>query len=110
MSTGHPLPGARSCPVFPPDNPWNQRVDRLPVARGSARIVASIGLGKPLHADFGSGLYNDEPIGIPYTTVSGRQRKVPVHFQYASESDRGPYPIPPNAPVEGGRGRPATGT
>ena len=100
---GRPLPGAPHCPVFPADNPWNQRVDNLPVARDSATIVASIGLDRPIHADFGSGLYQGEPIGIPYTTVSGRQRKVHVRFQYASESDHVGYPIPRNVPIEGGR-------
>ena len=55
-----------------------------------------------MHSDFGAGLYNGAPIGIPYTTVAGTQPKVPVSFQYADESDPGPYPIPPNAPIEGG--------
>ncbi len=96
------LPGAQRCPVFPADNPWNQRVDRLPVARGSARLIASIGLGSPVHPDFGSGLYNGEPIGIPYAIVSGRTRRVPVSFEYASESDGHLYPLPPAVPIEGG--------
>src|SRR5947209_15756079 len=102
-SSGHPLPKAPKCPVFPADNPWNQRVDNLPVASDSASIVRSIGLDKPVHADFGSGLYQGEPIGIPYTTVSKHQRKVHVRFQYSSESDRVGYPIPRNVPVEGGQ-------
>jgi hypothetical protein len=102
-SSGHPLPAAPKCPVFPANNPWNQRVDRLPVAPRSAALIRSIGAGTGLHPDFGSGLYGGGPIGIPYTTVSSHQRKVPVHFDYADESDRGPYPIPPNAPIEGGR-------
>jgi hypothetical protein len=66
-------------------------------------MVASIGAGDHLHADFGSGLYAGRPIGIPYTTVPRSQRRVPVRFGYADESNRGPYPIPRNAPVEGGR-------
>src|SRR5256885_12146888 len=102
-SSGHPLPKAPKCPVFPADNPWNQRVDNLPVASDSASVVRSIGLDKPVHADFGSGLYQGEPIGIPYTTVSKHQRKVRVKFDYSDESDKGPYPIPPKAPIEGGR-------
>ena len=48
-------------------------------------------------------MYNGAPNGIPFVVVSNRTRRVPVHFQYADESDRGPYPIPPNAPIEGGR-------
>jgi hypothetical protein len=98
----HPLPAARNCPVFPANNPWNQRVDRLPVAKDSARLVASIGLNRPVHPDFGSGLYAGEPIGIPYAVVSKRTRRVRVTFDYASESDKGPYPIPRNVPIEGG--------
>jgi hypothetical protein len=100
----HPLPGAPSCPVFPADNPWNRRVDRLPVARDSAQIIARIGLNSPVHPDFGSGLYNGEPIGIPYAVVSAKTPRVPVSFQYASESDRGPYPLPRGVPIEGGYG------
>jgi hypothetical protein len=98
----HPLPAARGCPIFPANNPWNQRVDRLPVAKDSARLIASIGLGDPVHPDFGSGLYQGAPIGIPYAVVSGRTRRVRVSFGYASESDRGPYPIPRGVPIEGG--------
>jgi hypothetical protein len=97
------IAGAPACPVFPASNAWNQRVDRLPVARSSARIVASIGLDDNLHADFGSGLYEGRPIGIPVTVVRGSQRKTRVAFEYADESDRGPYPIPANVAIEGGR-------
>jgi hypothetical protein len=97
------LPGAPRCPVFPATNPWNQRVDRLPVAQESAAIIASIGLDDHVHADFGSGLWNGGPIGIPITVVRGTQRKVRVAFDYADESDRGPYPIPRNVKIEGGR-------
>src|SRR5437764_2227756 len=96
------LPGARNCPVFPSNNPWNQRVDRLPVAAGSAALIASIGLNALVHPDFGSGLYNGEPIGIPYAIVSRHTRRLPVHFGYAAESDRGRYPLPRNVPIEGG--------
>jgi hypothetical protein len=100
---GSPLPRAPRCPLFPPDNPWNQRVDALPVARDSGAIVGRIGADRPVHADFGSGTYDGGPIGIPYTVVSKRQRRVRVRFEYADESDRGPYPIPRKAPIEGGR-------
>src|SRR5437763_1603453 len=104
LGSAHPLPSAARCPVFPANNPWNQRVDRLPVAKNSARIVARIGLSDPVHPDFGSGLYNGSPIGIPYAVVSSRARRVPVGFQYSSESDRGPYPLPRGVPIEGGYG------
>lgn len=96
-------PMLAGCPVFPATNAWNQRVDRLPVARNSAALIRSIGLGAHVHADFGSGTWDGGPIGIPYTVVGAGQRSVPVSFDYADESDRGPYPIPPNAPIEGGR-------
>jgi hypothetical protein len=98
-----PLARAPHCPVFPADNPWNQRVDRLPVAGDSDRVIAAIGAGESLHATFGAGLYQGEPIGIPYTIVSGRQRRVRVRFHYAAESSRVRYPIPRNIRVEGGR-------
>ena len=97
----HPLPQAPNCPIFPANNPWNQRVDRLPVAKNSARLIASIGLSNPVHPDFGT-VYAGAPNGIPYAVVSKHTRRVPVRFQYASESDRGPYPLPPNVPIEGG--------
>jgi hypothetical protein len=97
------LPSAPRCPVFPASNPWNQRVDRLPVAPDSNAIIAAIGLDDYVHADFGSGLWNGGPIGIPVTVVRSKQPKVRVQFDYADESDRGPYPIPRNVKIEGGR-------
>jgi hypothetical protein len=97
------LPGAPACPVFPRDNHWNQRVDRLPVHPRSDAIVRSIGPDRTMHADFGSGLWEGGPIGIPFTTVGPGRRGVRVSFEYASESDRVRYPIPPRAPIEGGR-------
>ncbi len=97
------LPAAPRCPVFPKTNPWNQRADRLPVAGNSAEIISSIGGGTGLHADFGSGLWEGAPIGIPITVVGRRQLKTRVSFEYADESDRGPYPIPRNVKIEGGR-------
>ena len=98
-----PVRGAPRCQLFPRDNPWNQRVDSTPLHPNSDAIVRSIGTGETVHADFGSGRYEGGPIGIPYTTVSKRQKRVRVSFEYADESDRGPYPIPRNAPIEGGR-------
>jgi hypothetical protein len=97
-----PLPDAPNCPLFPADNPWNQRVDQLPVAKNSGRLIASIGLGAPVHPDFGT-FYAGAPNGIPYAVVSSRTRRVPVSFDYASESDGHRYPLPPNVPIEGGR-------
>jgi hypothetical protein len=110
LASGRPPQGASRCSVFPRDNHWNQRVDSLPVAAGSERLVRSIGPGAPVHPDFGSGLWEGGPIGIPYTTVGPRQRRVRVTFEYAGESDGGRYPIPRNAPVEGGRAADGAGT
>jgi hypothetical protein len=87
--------------LLPDDNPWNQDISKLPVDPNSARYIESIGLGKNLHPDFGT-VYNGAPSGIPYVVVDSKQPKVPVTFEYADESDPGPYPIPPNAPIEGG--------
>jgi hypothetical protein len=99
-----PRPSIGGCTVFPADNPWNQPVDRLPVARNSAEVIASIGADVGLHPDFGSGLWEGRPIGIPVTVVHGRATpKYRLRFEYAGESDRGPYPIPRSVAIEGGR-------
>jgi hypothetical protein len=95
-------PRIAGCPVFPADNPWNRRVDRLPVAAGSAAIVAAIGLDEHLHADFGSGTWDGGPIGIPVTVVDARTPRSRVRFEYAAESDRVAYPIPRSVRIEGG--------
>ena len=94
-------PKVAGCTVFPATSVWNTRVDTLPVAAGSATIIASIG-NSGVHADFGSGLYDGSRIGIPYVAVHGRSTpKSRVTFEYADESDKGPYPIPANVPIEG---------
>src|SRR5687768_1481388 len=98
----HRLSQAPSCPILPASNHFNQRVDRLPVASNSTTLIASIGADASAKADFGSGLYEGAPIGIPYKVVRGSQRRVPVTFEYADESDGSRYPIPRNAPIEGG--------
>jgi hypothetical protein len=100
-----PLPQAPSCPVFPADNPWNQRVDRLPVAKESAALIRSIGAERTLHPGFGSGTWEGAKIGIPIPVVGGGQKRVPVVFEYADESDRGPYPIAAGVAIEGGSDR-----
>jgi hypothetical protein len=96
------LPTAPRCPIFPASNAWNERVDTLPVAANSAQLIASIGLTTGLHPDFGSGLWDGEPIGIPFDVVSKSTPRYRVHFDYADESDKGPYPIPKSVHVEGG--------
>ena len=86
---------------FPDDNPWNTAVDRASVDPNSDALIASIGLTKGLHPDFGAN-YLGGPFGIPYVVVAGSTPSVTVTFSYAAESDPGPYPIPPDAPIEGG--------
>ncbi len=89
------------CPVFPANNPWNTDISKLPVRTNSAAIINEIQTtgGQFLHADFGGG----GAYGIPFTTVSATQPKVAVNYTaYGSESDPGPFPVPLNAPIEGG--------
>jgi hypothetical protein len=96
------LSAAPRCPLFPASNVWNRRVDKLPVASSSAAVVRSIGLGTGLHADFGSGLWEGAPIGIPYDVVTKRTPRSKVAFEYDDESDHVGYPIPARVHVEGG--------
>ena len=95
-------PSLGACPVLPANNIWNTPVDTLPVLANSASMVSTIGASTGFHADFGSGTWNGGPIGIPFVTVPGTQTKYPATFLYADESDRGPYAIPLDAPIEGG--------
>jgi hypothetical protein len=96
------VPSAPHCRVFPKSNPWNRRVDHLPVAANSAAIIGSIGVSRGLHADFGSGLWQGSPIGIPFDVVTGRTPRSRVSFEYGDESDHVRYPIPKRVHVEGG--------
>jgi hypothetical protein len=89
-----PKPG--SCAIFPADNVWHADVSKLPVHARSAAYVANIGASRPVHPDWGTGF------GIPITTLRAGQPRVPVSFDEAGESDRGPYPIPRDALIEGG--------
>lgn len=101
-SVAGPAPRIGGCPVFPATSVWNQAVDKLPVAANSTSLIRSIGLDTGVHADFGSGLYDGSRIGIPYVVVRGSTTpKSRVSFDYAAESDKGPYPIPAGVPVEG---------
>ena len=93
-----PAPREGGCPILPAENPLNRDISQAPVDPHSAKYIASIGASLRLHADFGS----NPAYGIPYRVVGPRQPKVPIHFTaYGAESNRGPYPIPPDAPVEG---------
>lgn len=87
--------------LFPADDPWNTDISKEPVDPNSEPLIASIGVKKGLHPDFGT-TYDGHPNGIPYVVVTKDQPKVPVSFKYKDESDAGPYPIPADAPIEGG--------
>jgi hypothetical protein len=110
-----PYPGLGGCPVFPDppasipptaaslahEDAWNQDISRAPVARNSAAIIRYINShgADELHPDFGS----PRPYGIPYVVVGAGQRDVPINYTaFGDESDKGPFPIPGDAPVEGG--------
>lgn len=104
--SGTPPPQIAGCDVFPGDNIWNTPVDNLPVHARSSGYINTIGASRTVHADFGSGVWppgSNSPIGIPFITVPANQPNVPITFVWwPEESDPGPYPIPPNAPIEGG--------
>lgn len=94
--------------IFPASHPLNKDISSLPVDKNSDIILDNIGRSIGLHADFGSGLWEGAPIGIPYVVVNGSQAKVPITYRgddsadnYGDESDAGPFPIPTNAPIEG---------
>ena len=103
-ATSPRLPGVPKCPIFPATNVWNQRVDKLPVASNSQAIIDSIGLDVGLHPDFGT-VWDGHPNGIPYTIANKKTKRYRVSFEYASESDKGPYPIPANVKIEAGSDR-----
>ncbi len=91
------VPVVGGCQIFPTDNPWNTDISGYPLDPLSSKYIAAI--PGNLHPDFG----RDPHYGIPFNIVPSSQKKVPVHFRYGSQSDRGPYPIPPDAQIEGGR-------
>ncbi len=87
---------------FPADNAWNTYISKAIVDPNSDNLIASIGLDTGLHPDFGSGTWDHAIIGIPYVVVDGSQQRVPIKIKlYRDESDPGPYPVPPDAPIEG---------
>lgn len=95
-------PSIGGCAIFLANNIWNVPVNTMPVHPNSATFVTTIGATARTHMDFGSGLYEGRQIGIPFVTVTASQPKVPITFAYVDESDPGPYPIPPDVPIEGG--------
>jgi hypothetical protein len=102
---GVPVPGS-PCPVFPDDNVWHADVSALAVHPSSDAWIASMGgPTRRLHPDFGPAGPGEQPYGIPYVVVPGDHPKVPVAFEYADESDPGPYPLAADTPVESGSDR-----
>ena len=97
-----PLPEAPNCPIFPTSNVWNRPIGSLPKHPRSKEIVKAIGADRYVHADFGSGLWDGGPIGMPVTVVDSSEPTSFVDFLYDDESDPGPYPIPPDVAIEGG--------
>jgi hypothetical protein len=87
--------------IFPADNAWRSDISASPRDAMSDSLIASCGATTGMHPDFGT-VYAGAPNGIPYVVVHGTQARVPVSFYYGNESDRGPYPVPPYAPIQGG--------
>jgi Big-like domain-containing protein len=87
--------------IFPATNAWRTDISAAPLDPNSDNLIASCGPTAGMHPDFGT-VYAGAPNGISYVVVHGTQPRVPVSFYYGDESDPGPYPIPPYAPVEGG--------
>jgi len=103
-SAGTPVPGAPGCPMFPADNVWNTPIANLPVDPHSAQWLASMNSATTnLHPDFGPSGDPANPYGMPYTVVSPSHPLVSVAFEYADESDPGPYPFGADTPIEGGQ-------
>lgn len=91
--------------MFPANSIFNTPIDTLPVDENSDAYIRSIGMDVGMHPDFGAGLWDGAPIGIPYNIVRKDQPLLPVRFRSASESDRGPYPIPSSPKIEAGSDR-----
>lgn len=90
--------------IFPADNPWNTDISKAEIDPNSANLIAGIGNEVHLHPDFGT-FWENAAIGIPFNLVGGNQALVPITFKYNTESDPGPYPIPPDALIESGSDR-----
>ncbi len=95
------LPGARDCPIFPSSNVWNTPIAGRGVASNSSTLIATIGLDRGLHMDFGS----YAGYGIPYNLATAATPRSTVAFDYADESDHVGYPIPSGPKIEGGSDR-----
>jgi hypothetical protein len=97
------VPGAPNCPLFPSDNIWNTDISQLPVNSHSAAWLASMDSATTyLHPDFGPNP-GGFPYGIPFNIVTNAHPLVHITFQYAGQSDKGPYPFGRATLIEGGR-------
>gem|GEM_PF-1087543 len=101
LATGNGTPDLKGRQIFPASSPWNTDISSAPVDPNSAALIASCGSGNQLHPDFGT-VYQGAPNGIPLIVVHNTQPKIPITFHYATQSDPGPYPLPPNTPIQGG--------
>lgn len=102
-AANRPVPGT-NCPTFPADSWFHADVSKLPIHARSAQWMSHMSPSFKLHPDFGPSFgAQPVPYGIPITVVAGTHAKVTVHFQYASESDKVPYPLGPDTKVEGGQ-------
>jgi hypothetical protein len=92
------VPVVAGCQMFPANNPWNTNISSYPLDSLSGRYIAAL----PGHLGlfFGAGRDN----GIPFNVVPSDQPKVSVSFTYFKASNPGPYPIPPDAQIQGGPG------
>lgn len=103
------FPNVEEIEIFPSSHPLNTSILNKPIDPNSQMILENIGLEEHLFADFGSGLWEGALIGIPFVVVGKDQAKVPITYRendydgnYGNESDLGPFPIPLDAPQEGG--------
>jgi hypothetical protein len=102
---GPSVPGT-SCPMFPADNVWNTSIRQLPVSPDSARWLAAMDAASTnLHPDYGPSGDPKRPYGIPWSIVPAHTVFTRLTFQYASESNKGPYPLTAATPIEGGSDR-----
>ncbi len=91
---------AENLQIFPADNPWNQDISKSVLDPNNNQVISAL-TNMSIKADFGSGLWQGVPIGIPYTVVCEQTMNKVTFVDYADQSDIGPYPIPLNAPIEG---------
>lgn len=85
-----------SLQVLPRDNPWNEDVSHRPVLKNSDAMIARI------NADLSSSRRSLRAFQeMNFVLVPDAQPLAPIQFvDYPDESDPGPYPIPPNMPIE----------